>query len=574
LAEPVRLVVWDLDETLWRGTLTEGGIEIIPANFALIRTLAERGIVSSICSRNDLGAVERILSEAGIWDYFVLPSVNWEAKGPRLRALIESLQLRPASAMFIDDNHLNLKAALHELPDLQVSDPSIIPRIATLPLFDGKADPDLGRLRQYKLLEQRKTDEQAADGDTSAFLRSCNIVVEIEHDITPHLDRAIELINRTNQLNFIKSRLPEDPHQATQELTTLLARHEIQAGLVRVVDRYGDHGYCGIYILRMPRRLLQFAFSCRILGMGVERWLYERLGRPHLAVQGEVLSDVVHDVSPIDWIQFRSSASSVNESAAEQKGWISARGGCDLRAVGHYFSLGAFRSSGEYNFNRHGCDVRIDHSMFLRYAIAGLPPGGMDACKLLGYCEEDFRTALLDQRPGMAVWLLSFWSDTAYAIYRHRETGVVVPFMFPKWHQATDVRKASLDDLPAEQDRSRYVDPLAHLKENFDYMGLISKALFKENLKIILDAAPLNTRVFILGANEHLWDSQASVRHRHSGNKSLNRWTRAVTRWRRKVTILNIRDFVASDTEVHNWGHFDRTVYFRIYQEIERRMLR
>ena len=50
---------------------------------------------------------------------------------------------------------------------------------------------------KYKLLEQRKADEQAADGDTEAFLRSCNIVVEIEHDITPHLDRAIELINRT-----------------------------------------------------------------------------------------------------------------------------------------------------------------------------------------------------------------------------------------------------------------------------------------------------------------------------------------------------------------------------------------
>jgi hypothetical protein len=115
---------------------------------------------------------------------------------------------------------------------------------------------------------------------------------------------------------------------------------------------------------------------------------------------------------------------------------------------------------------------------------------------------------------------------------------------------------------------------LAHLKENFDYMGVISEALFKENLKIILNAAPRNTRVFILGANEHLWDPQTSIRHRHSDNESLNRWTRAVTRWRRKVTILNIRDFVASDTEVHNWGHFDRTVYFRIYQEIERRMQR
>jgi hypothetical protein len=235
---------------------------------------------------------------------------------------------------------------------------------------------------------------------------------------------------------------------------------------------------------------------------------------------------------------------------------------------------GALGSSGEFNVSRHGCDVRIDHSMFLRYAVTGLPPGGMEACKGLGYREEDFRTRLFDQRSGTGAWLLSFWSDAAYAVYRHRKTGVVVPFMFPRWHQTTDVRKASLDDLPAEQDRSRYVDPLAHLKENFDYMGVISEALLKENLKTILNAAPRNTQIFILGANEHFWDPQTSIRHRHSDNESLNRWTRAVTRWRRKVTILDIRDFVVSDTEVHNWGHFDRTVYFRIYQEIDRRMQR
>jgi predicted enzyme involved in methoxymalonyl-ACP biosynthesis len=26
MTEPVRLVIWDLDETFWHGTLTEGGI--------------------------------------------------------------------------------------------------------------------------------------------------------------------------------------------------------------------------------------------------------------------------------------------------------------------------------------------------------------------------------------------------------------------------------------------------------------------------------------------------------------------------------------------------------------------
>lgn len=156
MSEPVRLVIWDLDETFWKGTLSEGGIELVPRHGELIRTLARRGIISSICSRNDHDAVAQILSDAGIWDYMVMPSVNWEAKGPRLQSLMESFQLRPASALFIDDNHLNREEARHFLPDLQVSDPSIVPVIATLSQFAGKDDPDLTRLRQYKLLERRK----------------------------------------------------------------------------------------------------------------------------------------------------------------------------------------------------------------------------------------------------------------------------------------------------------------------------------------------------------------------------------------------------------------------------------
>jgi FkbH-like protein len=575
LSEPVRLVIWDLDETFWKGVLTEGGIELIPRHCELIRTLARRGIISSICSKNDHDAVARILNDGAMWDYFVMPSVNWEAKGPRLQALIESLQLRPASVIFIDDNHLNREEARHFLPDLQISDPSVIPRITTLSHFEGKDDRDMTRLRQYKLLEQRKAEKQAVNGETAEFLRRCNIVVEIEHDITQHLDRAIELINRTNQLNFVKSRLPEDLEQAKRELSTLLAGHDIQAGLVRVIDRYGDHGYCGIYVMKAARFLLQFAFSCRILGMGIEQWLYQRLGRPQLNVSGEVLSDVIHSTNPIDWIQISTSAGSEKRTTRKPAAWIAARGGCDLQAIFHYFNVGTFGSGGEFNLYRNGCDVRIDHSMFLRYAITGLPAGGIEACKRLGYREEDFRTTLLNHRTGQGFWLLSFWSDAVFAIYRHRETGVTVPFMLTNWYdQARDVTKASVDNLLDDENHDWFAASLDYLKHNFDYLGLISEELFKQNLRLILNSAPRHTRIVILGANEHLWDPKANVRHQSPLYESLNRWSRAVARWRRNVTILKVRDFIESDAEVHNWGHFDRMVYFRIYQEIERRILR
>jgi FkbH-like protein len=575
LLEPVRLVVWDLDETFWKGTLTEGGVELILDNCNLIRDLARRGIVSSICSRNNHDDVARILTEGEIWDYFVMPSVNWEAKGPRLGAIIESFQLRPASVLFIDDNHLNRQEARHALPDLQVSSPGIIPQINNHEQFRGKDDPEMTRLSQYKRLAQRKFDEQEAKGRTLEFLRSCKIVVSIEHDIVPNIDRAIELINRTNQLNFLKSRLPEDINQAREELKVLLAEYNIQAGLMRVSDRYGDHGYCGLYVLKGTWRLMHFAFSCRILGMGVERWLYQRLGRPPLDVKGEVLVNVISDTSPVDWIQLEERVEPRRRSAATSSANIVARGGCNVQAIYHYFNLEALGSSGEFNFNRNGCDVRVDHSMFLRYAVTGLPAGAMPVCEHLNYRQEDFRSAIQKHYAGRSLWLLSFWADAVFALYRHYDTGVTVPFMVPHWHdQAKDITAVPADDLSEDQRHGAISAPLDYLRCNFEYLGIISEGEFKQNLKLIVNSAPRDTRIVILGANEDLWDPKANIRHHSSAHAALNRWTRAIARWRRNITILKVRDFIESDAEVHNWDHFDRMVYFRIYKEVERLLRR
>ena len=85
-AEPVRLVVWDLDETFWKGTLSEGGITFCGENRDIVIALAERGIMSTVCSKNDFEAVRDVLKTHEVWDYFIFPSVNWEPKGPRLQS--------------------------------------------------------------------------------------------------------------------------------------------------------------------------------------------------------------------------------------------------------------------------------------------------------------------------------------------------------------------------------------------------------------------------------------------------------------------------------------------------------
>jgi hypothetical protein len=66
--EAVRVVVWDLDDTFWHGTLSEGGIgEYVREHHNTVIELARRGILSSICSKNDFVAVEQVLRQEGLW---------------------------------------------------------------------------------------------------------------------------------------------------------------------------------------------------------------------------------------------------------------------------------------------------------------------------------------------------------------------------------------------------------------------------------------------------------------------------------------------------------------------------
>ncbi len=342
--EAVRLVVWDLDETFWRGTLTEGGIRLRQETIDIVPTLAARGIVSAICSKNTLADVRRVLQEASIWEMFVFPSVDWTPKGPRLAALVEAIQLRPATILFIDDNPMNLAEAAHHVPGLQTAPETIIPDLLADPRLRGKDDSALSRLAQYRLLQTRQADA-AAGGDTTAFLRASGITVSFEHALEPHLDRIVELINRTNQLNYTKARLPEDAEAARAALKALLSPHTVQAGLLSVRDRYGDYGFCGFYAMEnrhgQKRRLLQFCFSCRVLNMGVERWLYDQLGRPAFKLAGPVATSLTEDAPAVDWITRatpQAATASGNPPPARRLAHALVRGGCDIHAVAHYLA--------------------------------------------------------------------------------------------------------------------------------------------------------------------------------------------------------------------------------------------
>ncbi len=571
--EAVRLVVWDLDETFWHGTLSEGGHRYRREVHDIVVALAQRGIVSSICSKNDYATVRSVLEKEGIWEYFVFPSINWDPKGPRLAQLVEDVQLRAPTILFIDDNPMNLGEAQHYVPGIQVADEHFVEQMLDSPLFRGKPDAGLTRLKQYQVLQQRKADEaeasQKAGGDNTAFLRESGIVVTIDHDLEKHLDRAIELINRTNQLNYTKKRLSEDQETARAELREMLSGHAVQAGILHVRDRYGDYGYCGLYVVTSgpTGRLKQFCFSCRILNMGVETWLYNRLGRPPLRVMGEVLTDVLGDTRQVDWITLRlPDAEIAHVAEARTFDYVYARGGCDLHALAHYFNMAAGTIHGEYNTVEDGVMLPLHHSVFARHAITGLPQAASRVFAKLGYKPEHFKSLLSDvPAGGRALWILSFWGEAGYALYEHNFTGKQIPV-------AARLYKGTLQDITQADPEKFKADAalIAHVKRHFTFKGMIDEDTFKENLRMILGRKTPETRVFILMATEdHLnKDNVVTINKR---KQSVNQWTEAVAREFSNVELLSMTDYATDQERTNNPNHFDRMVYFKVFQDIMRR---
>ncbi|WP_321501902.1 HAD-IIIC family phosphatase [Breoghania sp.] len=356
--DPVKLIIWDLDETFWQGTLSEEGIAPIVANISMVETLAQRGIISTIVSKNDHATAEKALRDLGVWDYFVMPRISWAPKGETIAALIADFGLRPVNCLFIDDNPANLAEAKFFNEGLQTGLPQeVLPGLLNLPGLVGKDDTSLSRLNHYKLIEKKIGARAGHEAGNEDFLRSCNIRISFDHDIEANLDRVLELIERTNQLNFTKVRL--EGSGARLQLLGLLAQFGISAACIRCRDDFGDYGIVGFYLLRknyLGSQLAHFVFSCRVMNMGVEQFVYDFLGRPEITIVGPVSGDLSACPS-IDWIQVSDDTGADGVGICAQEDRLLLLGSCELLQLSAFFGPNV----AEYvNYARDDLMIRSD----------------------------------------------------------------------------------------------------------------------------------------------------------------------------------------------------------------------
>jgi FkbH-like protein len=563
LDAPVKLIVWDLDDTFWAGTLSEGPVRLDPVVVDMVRTLNRRGIVNAVCSKNDEGAVRAELQDAGLWDEFVFARVDWTPKGPRVARIIEDAQLRAENVLFIDDLPSNLGEAAHYSPGLQTAGPGILEHLLALPQLAGKDDPGLSRLHQYQVLERKLVDRKATSGSHEEFLRSCDIRVSVHEDTLAELDRLHELVLRTNQLNFTRRRPTRD------EFAAQLADPGVVAGYIRAADRYGDYGICGFYAVdRASGVLSDFLFSCRVMSMGIEPWLYQRLGRPELAadVDGD---GSVSLATPVDWITLddgtgRRAGPATRPAQAERTGRILIVGGCDLSTTADF--LGGDIATEFAHPGTTGAFIHAGHTETLRQSAAGLTPDQEALVDRLPIVDRDTYRSAAVVDPDYDVLVLSVLTDYTQGLYRHRDTGLVVP-----WNQFTvDVTDPARRERLVQRHARESMDEawFDWFAEAFEPLGGITPERFAANIAWLAGTVPDGASLILVnGAEFPLDNSREPDRHLH--HRVMNAALDEVVATLPNARVCDVRTFITGEDDfTDHLRHYRRRCYLTMADEI------
>ncbi|MCL2598043.1 MAG: HAD-IIIC family phosphatase [Paludibacter sp.] len=556
----IKLIIWDLDDTFWQGTISEEAIIPIEKNLKLIVDLTDCGVINSICSKNDEDVCVEKLQELGINDLFVFKSINWENKAPRIEQQIEQMALRPTNVLFIDDNTFNLQEVEHYLPEIQVAMPDVIDRLSDYFSTAEKTDLIHKRLKQYKLLEEKAVEEKKFNNNEE-FLFASNIAVQIHNDCLSELKRLHEMILRTNQLNFTKKRISEN------ELQSILTDNQYQCGYVTVSDKFGDYGIVGFYVLK-DNYLEHFIFSCRTMGQGIEQYVYAKLNFPKIEISGEVRTELKDDFIPL-WInQNIENKEDADNKIQNTTCKILLKGPCDLsKSVMYIKNNGLFIEEFTYvNDVTHNIIDTYNHSVH----ILGLKENDEQINRMLAndciFIDPNmFKSTFFSEK--YDVIFLSTIIESVYGIYRKKNTDIQVVFGD---YQRPLTDKINWDGYISGEiynaNNNFTKEYLTKFAQNYEFIDKSSPEIFIERIKKILNYLhPETTLCLILGAEFPL-----DIPHNeYQEHILLNNAVREYAQIDNRLKYIEIGKIATTREDfVDTINHFTTRVYYEIALEI------
>jgi FkbH-like protein len=265
----IKCVVWDLDNTIWNGILTEdANVKINKEILSAIQILDQRGILQSISSKNNFKETMQKLKEFQIDHFFLYPQIHWKPKSQSLQQIANDLNISIDTFAFVDDQPFELDEVRYSLQNVRTYHADeIVNKINSaefMPIFITEDSKKRRQLYQTDII--RKSDESSFIGSTEEFLTTLNMSLTLKPATVLDLQRAEELTVRTHQLNTTGYTYSYD------QLKSLLESKQHVLLVAELEDKYGHYGTIGLVLLeRNENKLIikLILMSCRVVSRGI-----------------------------------------------------------------------------------------------------------------------------------------------------------------------------------------------------------------------------------------------------------------------------------------------------------------
>ncbi len=286
---PKKVVVLDLDNTLWGGVVGDDGLdgieigdtsprgEAFKAFQQYLASLAARGVLLAVCSKNDYDKAaepfEKHPEMALRMTDFASFKANWQPKSENIRQIAKDLNLGLDSLVFVDDNPAEIEIVKQFVPEVGTlllgPDPSeYVAQLQDTRWFEPKTltAEDVERAGQYRQEAQRQ-ELLSSITDIEAYLESLEMQAHIREFRAVDAPRISQLINKSNQFNLTTRRRTE------AQVLAVMADPSYFHFTVRLADRFGDYGLISVVIGKMEGEAAEidtWLLSCRVLKRQVE----------------------------------------------------------------------------------------------------------------------------------------------------------------------------------------------------------------------------------------------------------------------------------------------------------------
>jgi FkbH-like protein len=290
-----KVLVLDLDNTLWGGVIGDDGIKNIKIGYKdkislsflnfqkYLKKLKSRGILLAVCSKNSEKIAKDAFKKKNMplkLSDFVSFKANWNNKATNIKVISKELNLSMDSFVFFDDNPIERDIVRKNIPELSVpeinSDPSkYIRDIVTPGYFDflSYSKEDLKRTQTYKSnIKRHNLLKKSVDIDS--YLMSLNMKSNMSKFKLKNIERLEQLFLRSNQFNLTTTRYQK------KDIINFIKNKDSYTLQVDLSDKFGQNGIVSLLIGSLSNNALvieNWVMSCRVLSRTLEQAILKKI---------------------------------------------------------------------------------------------------------------------------------------------------------------------------------------------------------------------------------------------------------------------------------------------------------